>query len=134
VLFNPSFTYWVQNVPRGTKCTQAWNFLEHFSLVQTILPIFLFVHFSPTDTTQSSFATYIVLTCCMFYQTQLDQTVPILVKNVFYVLSNPIGPNCTHFSKKSLKNLFCQNLLHKSSNNTHELQEGHHKQPYCTAD
>jgi hypothetical protein len=49
------------------------------------------------------------------------------------IFSNPTGPLCTHVSIKCLKYVFCQNLLHKSSN-TLELKEGHHEQPYCTAD
>jgi len=41
---NPSFTDWVQNVPR---CGIFLN-TSHLYRV-TILPIFLFVHWSPTD-------------------------------------------------------------------------------------
>jgi hypothetical protein len=108
-LLNPSFTDLVQNVPRPGIFLNVSRWCR-----ETFLPIFLFVQWSHTDTTLSSFGTYLFLRAVWFFQIQLDHFIPILVK-------------------KSLKYVFCQNALHKSSN-TQELQDGHHKQPYCTAD
>ena len=72
----------VQNVPR------RGIFLENSRWYRVnILPIFLFVHWSPTDT-----------------------------KYGIFFFSNPTGPFCTHVTTKCLKYVFCQNLLHKSSN------------------
>ena len=49
-----SFTDWVQNVPRGGI------FLNNSRWYRvTVLPIFLFVHWSSTDTKWTSFGTYI---------------------------------------------------------------------------
>jgi hypothetical protein len=69
---NPSFTDGAQHAPR------RGIFLNNSRwYTVTTLPIFLFVHWSPTDIKQSSFGTYIA-----FYK--------------WYVFLNPTGPFCTH--------------------------------------
>jgi hypothetical protein len=60
---------------------------------ETNLPIFLFVHWSPTHTKQSSSGKYIVFFMC----------------DVFF--SNQTGPFCTHVSKQCLQYVFCQKRI-----------------------
>jgi hypothetical protein len=95
----------------GTKCTQTSNFLEQFSLVLR--------------------NNLINFSICSFWS---HRHITIIIRHIYYFtcctdgFSNPTVPFCTHVSKKCLKHVFRQNLLHKSSN-TKELQRIHHSNP-----
>jgi hypothetical protein len=83
---NPSFTSWAQNV------TSLANFLNNSRRYRvTILPIFLFIHFSPTD--NIIIIRHILLFTCYIF------------------LSNQNERHCTHVSKKKSQIHFVPKLI-----------------------
>jgi hypothetical protein len=89
-LLNPSFTDWVQNIPRHAIFLNS-SLWDRVTIYQYF---YLFILVPLTQHNHHS-AHVLLFTCGMFF------------------FSNPTGPFCTHVSIKYLKYVFCQTLLYK---------------------